>query len=144
MLSKVYANGLPQVSFSFSELTAASNVTAMFTNRGSTTGVCTTAAFRNIPIPGICAFWCLSVAHAKSALNGCSLQCFEWGEPPATQAAVLQLFNQYGGHTALVARQRVASSFYLTYMARRGFLFQVFFHPMTVKLLVSILVIPVC
>ena len=46
---------------------------------------------------GTCASLRWSLAHTRNALRGCSLFCFKWGETYATQSAVIQLFQQYGG-----------------------------------------------
>ena len=54
-----------------------SHVTAMFTNGGSTIGVCDTAILQRIPLAGICASRWWSVAHASSVLSGCSSHCFD-------------------------------------------------------------------
>ena len=44
---------------------------------GVTVGLSTAATLWSIPMIGICASWCWSVAHARSIPNSCSLQCFE-------------------------------------------------------------------
>ena len=65
------------VCYSVHSLLSGSNVTIMFTNVGWTTWVCTPTRLQGIPMVGICASWCWSLAHTRSALRGCSFHCFE-------------------------------------------------------------------
>ena len=57
-------------------LLSGSHVTAVFTNWGSTIGVCDTSTLWSLPLLGICASLWWSVVHTKSALIGCSPTAF--------------------------------------------------------------------
>ena len=57
-------------------LLSGSHVTAILTNEGTTIGVYNAKTLRSISLPDICASWWWSVAHARSALSGCSFHCF--------------------------------------------------------------------
>ena len=59
----------------------------------------------SIPLVDICVSWLWSMAHARSALSGCSFHCFEWGN----FMLLIQLspaIQSIGGHTTLGAWQR--------------------------------------
>ena len=59
----------------------------------------------DIPVASIHASWWWSKANDRNAQGGCSLHCFEWGEPYASKWAVLQPSINMMGHTAWEAWQ---------------------------------------
>ena len=65
-----------------------------------------TARLQSILIVGIFVSWYWFVAHANGAPSSCSLHCFEYGAPQATETAALQPFNIVG-HIGVGALQRV-------------------------------------
>ena len=86
--------------------------------------VSTTATLQGIPMIGIYASWHWSMAHAKSMLSSTSCTAVSRGEHTATQTALLQPFNQYGG-AYIYGGLAESPNLYLSYMVERGLLFQV-------------------
>ena len=78
------------VSFMFS----GSHAVAMFTNGGSTVGVCNSVTPWSIHLAGM---FLLVMVHARSALSCCFLHCFEKGELHATLSAAPSHFINMGG-----------------------------------------------
>ena len=70
-----------------------------------------TTTLQSIPVAGICGCWCWFMACVRGASSSFSHECFEKGVPNATQAAVIQSFNQYGRHTVLGTQYRVMRFF---------------------------------
>ena len=64
--------------------------------QGSTVRVCNATTLWSIPLADKCTTWWWSVVQASSALSGCSLHCFEWGEVHTTYSAVSKPFHLYG------------------------------------------------
>ena len=108
-----------------------SHVAAMFTRWGLTTGVCTTTNVWSIPIAGICASWCSSMAHAwrqqavasYAALNGGNFMFFT--QLSSSHSIIMVV------HTDLGAQQRVTQSLCPHYMVGRSLLPWSLFHLMT-------------
>ena len=78
-------------------LLSGSHVDVIFTNSTSNHWVCNSTTLQSIPLADKCTSQWWSVVHARSALSGCSSQCFELGELHATPSTVPQPLHQYGG-----------------------------------------------
>ena len=107
------------VSYNVFFLLSDSNIAAMFINRGSTIGVCTTSAHQSEHMAGIYVSLCWSVAHTRKYSGN------------------LVLFSQLlychsvhmVVHTTLGAWQTVTHSLHFPYLTGISFLSQVFFPP---------------
>ena len=78
-----------------------SHVVLMFTNWGSTIGVCDIATHWSIPLAGICVSWWWSAAHARSALSGCFSHFFQDGGASCYTFSCPQPVYHYGQYRAL-------------------------------------------
>ena len=103
------------------------HVAAIFTNEGSTVGICSAAALWSILLAGMCAYWWWSVAHTRSALGGWSFHCIEWGKLHATHSAVSSAIPFIWLGIQLWGLGRATQSLCLSYTVVRGLVF----HPMT-------------
>ena len=65
------------VCYGVCSLLSGSHVAVVFTNGGSSVGVCSITTLQCTTLVGVSASWWWSMAHTRSALSGCFSHCFK-------------------------------------------------------------------